>query len=93
MVTLSTKNNVNLTKQLSNRLKRSVYWSSYQTIPAKVINKGTNVYELLSVILQGVRRFSVLAYVVDADAANNEAGIKTIESTFFQEEKLKTIMY
>ena len=40
IVTLSTENNVNLTKQLSNR---SVYWSYYQTISAKVINKGTNV--------------------------------------------------
>ena len=38
MVTLSTKNNVNLTKQLSNGFKRSVYLNNYQTIPAKVIN-------------------------------------------------------
>ena len=38
IVTLSTKDNVNLTKQLSNGFKRSVYWNIYQTIPAKVIN-------------------------------------------------------
>ena len=38
IVTLSTKDNVKLTKQLSNGFKRSVFWSSYQTIPAKVIN-------------------------------------------------------
>ena len=37
IVTLSAKDNVNLTKQLSDRLKRSVYWSNYQTIAAKVI--------------------------------------------------------
>ena len=35
IVTLSTKDNVNLTKQLSNGFKRSVYWNSYQTILAK----------------------------------------------------------
>ena len=29
IVTFSTKDNVNLTKQLRNRLKRSVYWNSY----------------------------------------------------------------
>ena len=37
IVTLSAKDNVNLTKQLSDGLKRSVYWSNYQTIAAKVI--------------------------------------------------------
>ena len=39
IVTLSTKNNVNLTKQLSYGFKRSDYWNSCQTIPAKVIDK------------------------------------------------------
>ena len=48
IVTLSAKGNVNLTQQLSNGFQRSVYWNSYQIIPAKIINKGTNVYELLS---------------------------------------------
>ena len=46
IVTLSTKDNLNLlkivlimTKQLSDGFKRSVYWNSYQVIPAKVIEK------------------------------------------------------
>ena len=39
VVTLSTKDNVNLTKQLNDGFKKYVYWSSYQTIPAKVIEK------------------------------------------------------
>ena len=39
IVTLPTKDNVNLTKQLSNGFKRSVYWNSYQTISVKVINR------------------------------------------------------
>ena len=82
IVTLSTKDNVNLTKQLSNGFKRSVFWSSYQTILAKVINKGTNIYELLSAKLQGVRRLFVFAYVIDAGAANNETGIKNNKKHF-----------
>ena len=40
IVTLSTKDSVNLTKKLSEGFKRSVYWKSYQTKPAKVIEKG-----------------------------------------------------
>ena len=43
IVTLSTKENVNLTKQLSHGFKRSVYSNSHQTIPAKVIEKGKNI--------------------------------------------------
>ena len=61
IVTLSTKYNVNLTKQLSDGFKRSVYWSNYQTIPAKVINKRANIYELLSASFQDVKRLFVLA--------------------------------
>ena len=79
---MSTKDNENLTKQLSNVFKRSVFWSSYQTILAKVINKETYIYELF-----------VLVYAIDAGAANNESGIKNNRKYFFQEEKLKIIMY
>ena len=38
------KDNVNLTKQLSDGFKRSVYWKSYLAIPAKVIEKEKNIY-------------------------------------------------
>ena len=64
IVYLSTKDNVNLTKHLSDGFKRSVYWNNYQTIPAKVINKSTNIYELLSVSFPGVKIlfFSCLSY-------------------------------
>ena len=46
IVTLSTKDNVNLTKQITDGFKRSVYWTSYQTIPEKVIEEGKDIYEL-----------------------------------------------
>ena len=48
IVNVFPKENVNLTKQLSEGFKRSVYWNSYQTKPARVIEKGKNIYELLN---------------------------------------------
>ena len=39
IVTLSTKDSENLTKQLSEGFKRSVYWNSSKTKPEKVIEK------------------------------------------------------
>ena len=71
IVTLSTKDNVNLAKQLSNGFKRSVFWNNYQTIPAKVIDKRTSKYELLTASFQGVKRLFVLAYVITEGAANS----------------------
>ena len=53
--------------------KRSVYWDNHQTIPAKVVNDDTNIYELLSASFQGVRRLFVLAYDATDD---NEADIR-----------------
>ena len=37
-----------------------VYWNNYQTIPAKVIEKGKNIYELLSALFQGVKDYLFL---------------------------------
>ena len=37
IATLSTKDSENLTKQLNEGFKRSVYWNSYETKPAKII--------------------------------------------------------
>ena len=47
IVTLSATDNVNLTRQVSDGFKRSVYWNNYETISANVVNKETNIYELL----------------------------------------------
>ena len=69
-----------MTKQLSEGFQRPAYWSSYQTKPSKVIEKGLNLYELLNPSFQGIRRLFVLAYVV---AANDHAGIKNNKQRFF----------
>ena len=68
IVTLSTKDNVKLGKQLSDGFKRSVYWIECKTILTKVINDGTNIYELLIASFKGFRRLPVLTYdVINVD--------------------------
>ena len=89
IVTLSTKDNVNLTKQLSNEFKRYVYWNSYQTTLTKVIKKGENIYELLHASSQGVRRLFVLAYLISGGAANNEVDIKDNKKYFLPKREIK----
>ena len=77
IVTLCTKDNVVLTKQLSKGFRRSVYRNSYHTKPEKVIYKEKNIYELLNPSFQDVKRLFVLAYFIAAGAdADEEAGIK-----------------
>ena len=81
IVILSTKNNVNLTKELSDGFKRSIYWNNYETIPEKVINNEINIYELLGASFQSVRRLFLFAY----DATNNNnAGMKNNRKYIFQ---------
>ena len=52
--------------------------------------KGKSIYELLNGSFQGVRRLFVLAYVIAAGDANDEADIK---SFFFQEGRLIIITH
>ena len=63
IVTLSTKDNVNLTKQLNEGFKRSVYWNEYKS---KIETKGADANNLkrfpLDVSFQGVNRLFVLAF-------------------------------
>ena len=53
------------------------------------MNKGANIYKLLSTSFQGVKRLFVLAYVIAANAENNEAGIKNNKKSFLQRGKIK----
>ena len=92
IVTLSTKDSVNLAKQLSEIFKRSVYWNSYEARPTKVMEQEKNLYELLNASFEGVRKLFVLAYVTAA-GGDDEAVIKAIKSIFFQEEKLQITTY
>ena len=89
IVTLSTKDSVNLTQQLSEKFTRSVSQNSYQTKPAKAIEKRKNICELLNASFQGVRILFVLAYVVAVGAANDEAGIKDNKKYFLLRGEIK----
>ena len=88
IVTLSTNDSANLTKQLNEGLKRSVYWNSYEYKPAKLIKKGENIYKLLNASFQGVKRLFVLAYFI-ANGGNDEAGIKDNKKYFLPRVKIK----
>ena len=77
IVTLSTKDSTNLAKQLNEGFKRSVYWNSYETKPAKVTEQGKCLYKVLNASFQGVKRLFVLAYFIAAgNDADQEADIK-----------------
>ena len=89
IVVLSTKDNVNLTKQLSNGFERSISRSNYENVPAGVINQGTNICELLNAFFQGVKRLFVLAYAIAANSANNEAGIKDNRKYFLPRREIE----
>ena len=69
IVTLSTKDSVNLTKQLNEGFKRSVYWNEYKS---KIEIKEADVNNLkrypLNVSFQGVNRLFILAF----DNTNND---------------------
>ena len=79
-----------MTRKLSDGYKRSVYWNKYQTTPAKLIDKGTNIYELLSASFQVAKKSFDFAY----DGTNDdEPSINTIKNIFFQNHSLKIIIY
>ena len=66
--------------------EKSVYWNSYEAKPAKVIEQGKNIYELLNASFQGVKRLFVLAYSI-ADGGNDEACIKNNKNYFLPREE------
>ena len=71
VVTLSTKDNVNLTKQLNEGFKRSVYWNEYKS---KIETKEADAKNLkrfpLNASFQGVNRRFVLAFGNTNNGAN-----------------------
>ena len=76
-----------MTKQLSDGFIKFVYWNNYQTIPAKVINNESNIYELLSASFQGVKS-SCFALAYDV-TDNDEARIKNNRKYFLPRAKVE----
>ena len=64
VVTLSTKDNTNLTKQLNEGFKRTIYWNQYVSKPfQETPHKKTGITRLaLDAAFQGVNRLFILAF-------------------------------
>ena len=74
IVTLSTKDNVNLTKHLNERFKRSIYWNEYKSkIETQEADANNLKRFLLDASFSGVNRL----FVLSLDNTNN--GNKKVE--------------
>ena len=94
IVTLPTKDNNNLTKQLNNGFKRSIYWNQYVSKPfPETPHKKTGITRFaLDAAFQGVDRLFVLAFedtraddpAVDAKnpAPRNRAANRVIRNSY-----------
>ena len=72
IVTLLTKDNVNLTKQLNERFKRSVYWNEYQSKIETIEADANNLKRFpLDASFESVNRLFVFAFD-NIDIGNNK---------------------
>ena len=63
IVTLSTKDNTNLTKQLNDGFKRIVYWNEYKAVPDPAATAAADPYtKALDASFQGVNRLFLLGF-------------------------------
>ena len=72
--TLSTEDNVKLSKLLSEWFKRPVYWNKYKVVPNKTYDADDYIREFLDPSYQGVNRLFVFAYRDDGGANRVTAG-------------------
>ena len=82
IVTLSAKDNAELSKLLGEGFKRSIYWNEYKVIDNKIVEIATNneekyIRELLDSSWQGVKRLFALAY-------NNKEGNYKVSVDFLK---------
>ena len=91
IVTLSTKDNTNLTKQLNEGFKRTIYWNQYVSKPfPETPHKKTGITIFaLDAAFQGVNRLFVLAFddtpadeTADAPAPRNLAANHLIRNSY-----------
>ena len=91
VVTLSTKDNNNLTKQLNDGFKRTIYWNQYVSKPfPETPHKTTGIARFgLDAAFQGVNRLFVLAFedtradeAADAPAPRNLVANQVIRDSY-----------
>ena len=92
VVTLSTKDNVKLVKQLNEGFKRSVYWNKCKVIDNKVVeiaagNEEKNIREFLDSSYQGAKRLFVVSY--DHTAGDNQVSYDSFKKYFFPGVKIQ----
>ena len=71
VVTLSTKDNANLSPQLKSDFKRTISWNEYLAKP-ELLAQNTNLNYLIGPSFQGVNRLSILAFIIDAQRTSNK---------------------
>ena len=82
IVTLSTKDNVNLTEQLNEGFTRCVHWNEYKSkIEIKNLDNSNTTRFLLDASFQGVNRLFVLAFE-DANDGDNKVERKSHRKYF-----------
>ena len=91
VVTLSTKDNTNLTKQLNEDFKRTIYWNQYvsKSFPETPHKKTGITRFALDAVFQGVNRLFVLAFedtradeASDAPAPRNLVANRVIRDSY-----------
>ena len=91
VVTLSTKDNNNLTKQLNDGFKRSIYWNQYVSKPftKEAANKTGITRFALDAAFQGVNQLFVLAFedtcaneTADAPVPRNLVANRVIRNSY-----------
>ena len=82
IVTLSTKGNANLTKQLNEGFKRPAYWNEYKTnIEPQNLDNNNLTRFYLDASFQGVKILFVLAFD-NTDNGNKKVGNKSYRKCF-----------
>ena len=92
IVTLSAKDNVKLSKLLSDGFKRSIYWNKYKVIDNILVEIAANneekyIRELLDSSWQGVKRLFVLAY--NNKEGDNKVSVDSFKKYFLPRFKIE----
>ena len=82
VVTLSTEDNIKLSKLLIEGFNSSIYWNEFKVIDNRIVeiaaaNREEHIGELLNSSCQGVKRLFVLAY--DNTAGNNQVSVDSFK--------------
>ena len=92
IVTLLAEDNAKLSKLLSERFKRDVYWNEYKVIPNIIVEIAANgeekyIRQLLDSSCQGVKRLIVIAY--NNKEGNNKVSVDSYKKYFFPRVKIE----